>query len=145
MRPGDSISSRPSHGTNGPCSTGCCAAHDREAIVSVILDALRRSRNRRDGTAQNPSSREVPAALGLGASSASAVGRRPARTRLLGMGLLLVIGLGAWAVIQVARVLIMKDAPAQSSSASGASVPVTPAAPNAAQPPPSPPANPAES
>ena len=113
--------------------------------MSVILDALRRSRNRRDGTAQNSPSREVPAALGLAASSASPVGWRPPQTRLLGLGLLLVIGLGAWAVIQVARVLIMKDAPAQSSSASGASVPVTAAAPKAAQPPPSPPANPAES
>lgn len=112
--------------------------------MSVILDALRRSRNRRDGTAHNSSSREVPAALGVAASSASAVGWRPPQTRLLGLGLLLVIGLGAWALIQVARVLIMKDAPAQSSSASGASAPVT-AAPNAAQPAPSPPANPAES
>jgi thioredoxin-like negative regulator of GroEL len=59
----------------------------------------------------------VPAGLGLtGSSSATGSSVRPVRTRLLGLGLLLVIGLGAWAAIQVARTLITNYAPAQSSA-----------------------------
>ena len=71
--------------------------------MSVILDALRRSRKgaTRAGVAIDPGARpHVPAGLGLGAFSAPVSGSRSARPRLLGIGLLLVIGLGAWAAIR---------------------------------------------
>jgi Flp pilus assembly protein TadD len=55
-------------------------------------------------------------------------GVRPARTRLVGLGLLLVIGLGAWAAIQVARTLITNYAPPAQSSASFPPVRATPQA-----------------
>ena len=102
--------------------------------MSVILDALRRSRHRGDGSARTSAAepRRVPAALGL-ASSSSIVssGRHVARRRLLGLGLLLVIGLGAWAVVQVARVLVTNDAPAAQSAANPARQPSSPAASDA--------------
>ena len=102
--------------------------------MSVILDALRRSRNRGDGSARTSAAgpRQVPAALGLAASSSFATsGRRAARRRLLGLGLLLVIGLGAWAVVQVARVLVTNDAPAAQSAANPAGRPSSAAASDA--------------
>jgi Flp pilus assembly protein TadD len=90
--------------------------------MSVILDALRRSRKgaTRSGSATDPGARpHVPAGLGLGAFSTPVSGSRPARPRLLGIGLLLVIGLGAWAAIRVSQSLMMNyAAPAQSSSSS---------------------------
>jgi Flp pilus assembly protein TadD len=134
--------------------------------VSVILDALRRSRIRRDGSPPSDGPRNVPAALDPGAWSPAV--SHPSRARLLALGLLLVIALGVWAVIQVARALIPNDSPAtpssaraQSSSAAPMPRPVTPAAANATRPeraqpalpaapgtaadPPRQPANPAES
>jgi Flp pilus assembly protein TadD len=120
--------------------------------MSVILDALRRSRKgaMRSGSATAPGARPyIPAGLGIGAFSPAVSGPRPARTRLLGIGLLLVIGLGGWAAIRVSQSLITNDAgPAQSSSssASARSTPraPTPATPNETpdqtpKPPPSPP------
>jgi Tfp pilus assembly protein PilF len=92
--------------------------------MSVILDALRRSRKgaTRSGPATDPGARpHVPAGLGLGAFSAPVSGSRSARPRLLGIGLLLVIGLGAWAAIRVSQSLITNFAtPAQSISSSPA-------------------------
>ena len=110
--------------------------------MSVILDALRRSRKgATTGAAPHSAEpRQVPAGLGLGASSSAlATGVRPGRTRLLGLGLLLVIGLGGWAAIQVARTLITSYAPAAQSRASVAPGRVTappPAATPDAPPPP---------
>src|SRR6185503_1727837 len=100
--------------------------------MSVILDALRRSRKgtTRSGSAADPGARPyVPAGLGRGAFSAPVSGSRPARPRLLGLGLLLVIGLGAWAAIRVSQSLITNyGAPAQSSSSSPAAPNTPPAA-----------------
>jgi tetratricopeptide (TPR) repeat protein len=59
---------------------------------------------------------------------------RPARTRLLGLAALLVIGLGVWAAIQVARTLITGYAPPQQSAASFPPVRPTPPAPAAQTP-----------
>jgi tetratricopeptide (TPR) repeat protein len=104
--------------------------------MSVILDALRRSRKgaTRSGSATDPGARpHVPAGLGLGAFSAPVSGSRPARPRLLGIGLLLVIGLGAWAAIRVSQSLLTNyAAPAQSSRSSPARN--TPPAPTPATP-----------
>src|SRR6186997_51874 len=90
--------------------------------MSVILDALRRSRKgaTRAGVAIDPGARpHVPAGLGLGAFSAPVSGSRSARPRLLGIGLLLVIGLGAWAAIRVSQSLLTNSAaPAQSINSS---------------------------
>jgi Flp pilus assembly protein TadD len=88
--------------------------------MSVIFDALRRSRKGASTSVTPPAPArplQVPAGLGLaGSSSAPATGLRPARTRLLGIGVLLVIGLGVWAAIQVARSLVTNyAAPAPSS------------------------------
>jgi Flp pilus assembly protein TadD len=109
--------------------------------MSVILDALRRSRK---GTARSVSpspaaaARQVPAGLGLtGASSAPATGLRPSRSRLLGLGALLVIALGAWAAIQVARTLITNYAPPAQSSAPSVRVDPTTPVPPPVPPPPS--------
>jgi Flp pilus assembly protein TadD len=100
--------------------------------MSMILDALRRSRRgvARSGSATAPGGLpRVPAGLGLGASWAPASGSRSPRTRLFGIGLLLVIGLGAWAAIQVSQFLIANDAaPAQSSSSSPSARGTPPAA-----------------
>lgn len=106
--------------------------------MSVILDALRRSRKgaTRSGSATDPGARpHVPAGLGLGAFSAPVRGSRSARPRLLGIGLLLVIGLGAWAAIRVSQSLMTNSAaPAQSISSSPAARDTrpapTPATPN---------------
>ena len=106
--------------------------------MSVILDALRRSRKgtTRSGSAADPGARPyVPAGLGLGAFSAPVSGSRSARPRLLGIGLLLVMGLGAWAAIRVSQSLINNSAaPAQSirSSPAARNTPPapTPATPN---------------
>ncbi|HLG53955.1 MAG TPA: tetratricopeptide repeat protein [Vicinamibacterales bacterium] len=88
--------------------------------MSVVLDALRRARKApgagRSDTAP-PAARPVPAGLGLGASSLPAPTVRPARTRWLGLGALLVIGLGVWAAIEVTRDLVSPAAPAQSTQA----------------------------
>jgi tetratricopeptide (TPR) repeat protein len=66
--------------------------------------------------------------------SAPVSGSRPARPRLLGIGLLLVIGLGAWAAIRVSQSLITNyAAPAQSSRSSPAAR-NTPPAPTPATP-----------
>jgi hypothetical protein len=111
--------------------------------VSVILDALRRSRkSTRSGEVPPPASvspRQVPAGLGLGSSSSAASGLRPARTRLLGIAALLVIGLGVWAAIQVARTLINSYAPPQSAASLP---PVRPTPPAPAAPPSPPPVQP---
>ena len=105
--------------------------------MSVILDALRRSRKgaTRSGLATDPGARpHVPAGLGLGAFSAPVSGSRSARPRLLGIGLLLVIGLGAWAAIRVSQSLLTNSAaPAQSISSSPAAR-NTPPAPTPATP-----------
>lgn len=105
--------------------------------MSVILDALRRSRKgaTRFGSTTEPGARpHVPAGLGLGAFSAPVSGSRSARPRLLGIGLLLVIGLGAWAAIRVSQSLITNSAaPAQSISSSPAAR-NTPPAPTPATP-----------
>jgi Flp pilus assembly protein TadD len=105
--------------------------------MSVILDALRRSRKgaTRSSSATDPGARpHVPAGLGLGAFSAPVSGSRSARPQLLGIGLLLVIGLGAWAAIRVSQSLITNyAAPAQSSSSSS-SARNTPPAPTLATP-----------
>ena len=105
--------------------------------MSVILDALRRSRKgaTRSGVAIDPGVRpHVPAGLGLGAFSAPVSGSRSARPRLLGIGLLLVVGLGAWAAIRVSQSLLTNSAaPAQSISSSPAAH-NTPPAPTAATP-----------
>ena len=105
--------------------------------MSVILDALRRSRKgaTRSGVAIDPGVRpHVPAGLGLGAFSAPVSGSRSARPRLLGIGLLLVIGLGAWSAIRVSQSLLTNSAaPAQSISSSPAAR-NTPPAPTAATP-----------
>jgi thioredoxin-like negative regulator of GroEL len=93
--------------------------------VSVILDALRRSRkgasteSAASGAVPPPASapRQVPAGLGLGGSSpAGSSGLRPARTRLLGLGALLVVALGVWAAIRVSQLLISNAPPAQSAA-----------------------------
>ena len=105
--------------------------------MSVILDALRRSRKgaTRAGVAIDPGARpHVPAGLGLGAFSAPVSESRSVRPRLLGIGLLLVIGLGAWAAIRVSQSLLTNSAaPAQSISSSPA-VRNTPPAPTPATP-----------
>lgn len=104
--------------------------------MSVILDALRRSRkSTRSGTVPPPASaspRQVPAGLGLGGSSSTASnGVRPSRTRLLGLAALLVIGLGVWAAIRVARTLITSYSTPPPSAATFPSVRPTPPAPAA--------------
>jgi Tfp pilus assembly protein PilF len=110
--------------------------------VSVILDALRRSR-KPAATASSPADavhRHVPAGLGLaGAVSNGSSGLRPSRTRWLGLGALLVIGLGVWAAIQVSRTLISSYAPPSQSSASVPTppAPVPPATQAPVPPPPS--------
>jgi Tfp pilus assembly protein PilF len=89
--------------------------------MSVILDALRRSRAGATRSGLAPAALpHVPAGLGLGgASSAAASGSPSGRPRLLGIGLLLVIGLGAWAAIQVSQSLLPNYAvPVQSGSSS---------------------------
>ena len=91
--------------------------------MSVILDALRRSRRvATSGSATGHDAPHVPAGLGLGrASSSPASASRTTRPRFLAIGLLLVIGLGAWAAYQVSQSLMTNDAaPAQPSRASGA-------------------------
>jgi Tfp pilus assembly protein PilF len=112
--------------------------------VSVILDALRRSRKgASSGTVPPPASSvpRVPAGLGLASSSsAPASGLRPARTRLLGLGALLVIALGVWAAIQVSRLLVSNYAPPAQSAASfpstrGTPTPAPPVVPAPAPPP----------
>src|SRR5688572_14507568 len=103
--------------------------------MSVILDALRRSRKgaTRSGSATAPGAPpHVPAGLGLGTFSAPVSESRPARTRLL--GLLLVIGLGAWAAHRVSQSLITNDAAPAQSSSSSASARSTPSAPTPATP-----------
>jgi Tfp pilus assembly protein PilF len=99
--------------------------------VSVILDALRRSRKGARSTPPPTAAPRVPAGLGLGSSSSIATGLRPGRSRLIGLGALLVIGLGVWAAVQVARTLITNYSPA-SSSASVPSGRITPSAPTPA-------------
>jgi tetratricopeptide (TPR) repeat protein len=114
--------------------------------MSVILDALRRSRKRAaSGTAPPPAAsapRQVPAGLGLGGSSSAPTnGQRSGRARLLGLGALLVIALGVWAAIQVFRLLVPNDAPSTQSAASfpPSGTPSTPVseAPSPVPPPPS--------
>ena len=88
--------------------------------MSVILDALRRSRRAatRSGSADaHGALPHVPAGLGLaGPSSLRASRTSSARPGLLGAGLVLVIGLGAWAAYQVSHSLMTNyAAPAQSS------------------------------
>ena len=105
--------------------------------MSVILDALRRSRTgaTRSGSATDPGARpHVPAGLGLGAFSAPVSGSRPARPRFLGIGLLLVIGLGAWAAIRVSQSLMTNYAAPAQSSRSSPSARNTPPAPTPATP-----------
>jgi Flp pilus assembly protein TadD len=101
--------------------------------VSVILDALRRSRKGKETSGSTPpptAAPRVPAGLGLSSSISTATGLRPGRSRLVGLGALLVIGLGVWAAVQVARTLITNYSPAQSS----ASVPPGRVIPPAPQP-----------
>ena len=103
----------------------------------MILDALRRSRKgaTRSGSATDPGARpRVPAGLGLGAFSAPVSGSRPARPRLLGIALLLVIGLGAWAAIRVSQSLITNYAAPAQSSRSSPSAGNAPPAPTAGTP-----------
>jgi len=106
--------------------------------MSVILDALRRSRKgaaTSEPVSHTGAPRQVPAGLGLGgSSSAPGSGLRPARTRLLGLGALVVVALGAWAAIQVARSLITNYATPPASTASFPSVRGTPATPVATTP-----------
>jgi Flp pilus assembly protein TadD len=109
--------------------------------MSVILDALRRSRKGTEKSGSTPppvsapltaSAPRVPAGLGLGSSTSAATGLRPGRSRLVGLGALVVIGLGVWAAVQVARTLITNYSPAQSS----VSVPSGRGTPSAQKPPP---------
>jgi Flp pilus assembly protein TadD len=105
--------------------------------MSVILDALRRSRKgaTRSGSATDPGARpHVPAGLGLGAFSAPVSGSRSARPRLLGIGLLLVIGLGAWAAIRVSQSLLTNSAAPAQSNSSSSDARNTPPAPTSATP-----------
>lgn len=88
--------------------------------MSVILDALRRQRRSApppDAGEPPGAPRQVPAGLGLGQPSPHSAGVRSRRTRVLGVALLLVIGLGAWAAVQVARTLIATYTPPASSTA----------------------------
>lgn len=99
--------------------------------MSVILDALRRSRKSApSGTVPPPAasaSRPIPAGLGLaGSTPTPASGLRPGRTRLLGLGALLVIGLGVWAAIRVSQLLVTNYAPPAQSAASFPSTRGTP-------------------
>jgi Flp pilus assembly protein TadD len=108
--------------------------------MSVILDALRRPRKgtERSGSTPPPTAApRVPAGLGLGSSTSMATGLRPGRSRLVGLGALLVISLGVWAAVQVARTLITNYSP--QSSASVSSGRITPSAAKPAAPAPVPP------
>ena len=111
--------------------------------MSVILDALRRSRKgaERSGSTPPPTAApRVPAGLGLGSSTSMATGLRPGRSRLVGLGALLVIGLGVWAAVQVARTLITNYSPQSSASVSSGRITppaAKPAAPAPVPPPPS--------
>ena len=105
--------------------------------MSVILDALRRSRKgaTRAGVAIDPGARpHVPAGLGLGAFPAPVSGSRSARPRLLGIGLLLVVGLGAWAAIRVSQSLLTNSAAPAQSNSSSPDARNTPPAPTSATP-----------
>src|SRR5262245_7421114 len=88
--------------------------------MSVILDALRRSRRAatRSGSADvHGALPHVPAGLGLAGASSPRVSRSSStRPRFLGVGLVLVIGLGAWAAFRVSHSLMTNyAAPAQPS------------------------------
>src|SRR5262245_26484386 len=110
--------------------------------MSVILDALRRSRKGAEKSGTTPltaSAPRVPAGLGLGSSTSAATGLRPGRSRLVGLGALVVIGLGVWAAVRVARTLITNYSPAQSSATvAGRSTPSAQKPPPPAQVPPPP-------
>lgn len=110
--------------------------------MSVILDALRRQRRSgspEDSAVSHAAADQVPAGLGLPGRSPAPAGVRSLRRRLLGLGLLLVIGLGVWAAIQVSRTLMTTYVPpAQTTApqppAEGAPAPLTSPPPASVQP-----------
>ena len=107
--------------------------------MSVILDALRRARRGQDAHPGRPLPRPAPRVpAGLGLAMTPPIGARPARTRWVAIVALIVIVLGAWAAVQVARRLGVSDTtpapqstttrPSSSQEPTARAAPITPRA-----------------